>query len=126
MSNVLKDFAEPYAELADTERGLRVLFQVAMVAWNTALAPEEEREALLEETITRGFGHASEDVQASMREILDEMVQRKLALFDVYKRFIVSVEVKRTKGTDHLSVISMPGASAPGVETPGPPGKEQT
>lgn len=113
MSEVLKAFVEPYLELADTERALRVLFQVAMVAWNAALLPEEEREALLDETIARGFAQASEDAQAGMRAILGKMVERKLAWFDENRRFIVSVEVKRTGETDHVSVVSTPGQPEP-------------
>ena len=37
------------------------------------------------------------------------MVERKLALFDENKRFIVNVNVARMEDAVHVSVISTPG-----------------
>ena len=51
MSKVLEEFIAPYREFADAEEAFRKLLVTAVVAWNTALFPAEEREAHLEEVL---------------------------------------------------------------------------
>ena len=44
MSDVLKEFVEPYADTWRNEEELGRLLVLAIIAWNTALQPLEERE----------------------------------------------------------------------------------
>jgi hypothetical protein len=66
MSEVLEAFIEPYLGLADTDNGQRVLLEIASLAWNAAILPENERQAMLDELAERGLpgfqGQAHEEL----------------------------------------------------------------
>jgi hypothetical protein len=110
MSVVLEDFVEPYLDLAEESLEVqRKLFTIAIVAWNTALVPEELREEILEGSLRSAMRGASAEDKQGLRAIVNGMVERKLALFDQYKRFIVDFELVEDKDAFHLSVMSTEG-----------------
>ncbi len=102
MSEVLRQFVEPYWHIPDDEEAMRKLLTTALVAWNTALLPETERadhlakiaEALPEET--------HEDFYA----IVGEMIERKEKQFAQYDRPIIDYELVDRGDEYHISVIS--------------------
>ena len=49
MSEVLRDFLDPYWHIPGTEEAMRQLITTALVAWNTALLPPEEQANHLED-----------------------------------------------------------------------------
>ena len=55
----LEDFVEPYRDSADTYDAYRKLLSVALVAWNAALLPEDQRRAMIAEMIAAGLSGAS-------------------------------------------------------------------
>jgi len=111
MSEALGAFVEPYLGLADTDNGMRVLFQIASLAWNAAILPADKRRAMLEEVAETGLPGFQGEAREQLQDLLANMIARKLALFDENKRFILSVELTGAKG-GYLSVISTSAGSA--------------
>jgi hypothetical protein len=93
MSEVLEDFVEPYRELADTQDALRKLLNLGMLAWNAALLPEDQRQAIIDEILAAGLSRASEAERAQARELVEALVRRKEELFAANRRAIVSFEL---------------------------------
>jgi hypothetical protein len=107
MSAVLEEFVEPYLSLADTDSGKRVLYHLAATAWNAALLPEQEREAMIDEFLAKTKDVFPKGGHKDIRELLLAMVERKLALFEDNKRFIVSIELTGPAEGGYLSVASL-------------------
>jgi hypothetical protein len=108
MSEVLEDFVEPYLSLTDTDNGQRVLFHLATAAWNAALQPAGEREAMIDAFMGKTSDIFPKGGQKDIRKLLLAMVERKVALFDDNKRFIVSIEMTGNEKGGYLSVASLP------------------
>jgi len=105
MSEVLEGFVEPYRGLANTDNGQRVLLHIASLAWNAAILPENERQAVLDQVAANGLPGFQGQAQEELQDLLTNMIARKRALFDDNKRFILSVELTSAEG-GYLSVIS--------------------
>lgn len=106
MSEVLEAFVEPYLDVVDSHTAREKLFMTAVAAWNLALMPAKQRSTLIKELIAASVDKNDRLTQQDMREILNEMVARKLDLFPDNKRFIVNFQLQETKGKFHLSVAS--------------------
>ncbi len=106
MSAVLEDFVEPYRDTASTEDEFRKLLLLGSLAWNAALLPEDERRAMIEETLKAGMSRGDEADLAAVREIVEWLVRRKLEHFAANQRAIVSFELTDTGDGFHLSVAS--------------------
>jgi hypothetical protein len=102
MSEVLREFIAPYREFADTEEAFRKLLLTAVVAWNAALFPAEEREAYLEKMLEA----LPEEVRADGRAIINELMERKERYFPEHRRMIIDYEVTDMGEDYHLVVIS--------------------
>jgi len=61
MSEVLLDFIEPYTEEAQSEDEFRSLITMGLVAWNTALLPEESHEQTLDRLIDEAVRDGADD-----------------------------------------------------------------
>jgi hypothetical protein len=105
MSEVLEAFVDPYLGLASTDNGQRVLLEIASLAWNAAILPEDERQAMLNEVVEKGLPGFQGQAHEELLDLIENMIARKLALFDENKRFILSVELTSAEG-GYLSVIS--------------------
>jgi len=102
MSEVLLEFIEPYDDQWQTEEQLRKLLVMAVLAWNAALLPVDEREKMIQDILKT----MPPDIRSDGRAILDEMLRRKFALFADNKRAIVDYQVTSTPDGPHLSVMS--------------------
>ena len=102
MSEVLRDFIEPYIEFADTPEAMRRLITVALVAWNTALLPEAEQAESLKQVSKALPADAVDDFYA----IVGEMIERKNAFFADYTRHMLDYELTDTGDSYRISVIS--------------------
>ena len=60
MSEVLTDFVEPYLESADTKQDHQKLLMIAIVAWNTALLPEERQQGVIDELVGQSLPKEAE------------------------------------------------------------------
>ena len=67
MSEVLREFVEPYLEFADTEEATRKLLTVAMVAWNASFLTEEEQRAMIDAIINEAMSSATEENKNDFR-----------------------------------------------------------
>ncbi len=103
MSEVLRQFVEPYWHIPDDEESMRKLITTAIATWQAALLPSAERaeylaaiaEALPEET--------HEDFYA----IVGEMIERKEKHFARYDQTIIDYDLIDTDSGYELMVISL-------------------
>ncbi len=102
MSEVLLEFVEPYMESAPTEDALRKLLTLAIVAWNAALIPPAEREALIRKT----EDGLPPDMRSDFRAILEPMILRKQQLFSDNRRAIIEYELTMRPAGPYLQVMS--------------------
>ncbi len=102
MSEVLLDFARPYLDLATDSDAERKAIALSAMAWNVALLPLEEHAEKIAK-LTSAFPDFADD----LKQIMHEMIQRKLLFFPDIRRIVVSYEVIELGGERlHLSVIS--------------------
>ena len=122
MSEVLLDFIEPYRQFANTDEAMERLVVMGITAWNVSLLPEHKRDTMLTELAaaalsggslvrriasrvrTAIFGQ-SRDV-ADFKQIVYEMVERKLQHYAENRRFIANYKLSQTKDDIHLFVVS--------------------
>jgi len=102
MSEVLLDFIEPYQYMTDSEESLRMLVTTALIAWNTALLPEEEQEESLQKIAETLPDEAVEDFYVT----INELIERKNNYFAQYTRHILHYELTDLGDDYHISVIS--------------------
>jgi hypothetical protein len=106
MSEVLAEFIEPYVEHADSDDAYRRLLVIAIVAWNTALLPEERQQLAINdflEGLDLGFFERLEFIS-----FIKTMMERKKTYFPDNKRFIINFELTDLGDSMHLSVASTP------------------
>ncbi len=106
MSDVLKEFVEPFSEQANTEDSYSRLLTLGMVAWNAALQPEDKRQAFVDNLIAAGFSESSPMDRAMAYQIIAIMIERKLKYFANIHRAIMSFNLTDTGDGFHLSVAS--------------------
>ncbi|AGA29868.1 hypothetical protein [Singulisphaera acidiphila] len=106
MSDVLRDFAEPYLPMANCETELRSLFNLAILGWNAALLPEKQRQASIETYFKATLRGAPEDELAKAWKFVKELIQRKETLFAANKRAFVSVSLSNNGSKFQLHVKS--------------------
>lgn len=112
MSEVLLEFLEPYSEFWGNEDQMRKLITLALVAWNAALAPPENRDVLLRDTLEA----VPPDTREGLKVILGELMRRKWSHFADNKRVIFDYQLTMTPSGPYLQVVSM----LPNSFTPGP------
>jgi hypothetical protein len=107
MSDVLGEFVVPFRDLVDGLDAYRRLLTLGVLAWNAALGSESRQQEIVDEFIGEALGTESQEVQASCREIVDRLVERKRANFAQYRRPILDFVLEDLGGGKcHLSVIS--------------------
>jgi hypothetical protein len=131
MSEVLLEFIEPYRNLAHNDSALKKLIALGVVAWNVSLLPEDQREKSLDDFASSlfarkrlwpiriknwihnvirskraGEGKAQLPEVGDFKEIVYEMMERKLKHFTRNRRFIVSYQVEARDDDVQLFVAS--------------------
>lgn len=102
MSEVLNQFVEPYLEEARTKQDYEKLLMLAIMAWNTALLPEDTREEKLEKILVESVSPIPKEIKG----FIYALIERKERYFHQYKRGILNFELSDTGHDYHLSVIS--------------------
>lgn len=102
MSEVLRDFLDPYWHIPGTEEAMRQLITTALVAWNTALLPLEEQANHLEEVAAT----LPEDLRTDFYSIIAEMIERKNQYFAEYERLIMDYELVDRGNDYNITVMS--------------------
>lgn len=103
MSDVLARFIEPYEDFAETDTAYRTLLAAGALAWNLALIPDDERERVLANVLSK---MNSESLARTTREFVMVLVRRKLAHFADNKRCIADYELSDAGDRRHLTVLS--------------------
>lgn len=106
MSEVLEEFVEPYLLEAIGLNKRKMLFEIAIIAWNLAIMSEEQRKSALEELIGDILKNQKTIAKQDLNSILNEMVSRKLQLFPTNRRYIVDFQLEDIGNQFHLSVAS--------------------
>jgi hypothetical protein len=110
MSDVLKEFVRPYADIPQNIREIRHLIQIGVTAWNLALLPEKERIKTLDKifvAISKNLKNIDQEDITSNRAVIEDLVARKLKHFANNQRQIIDFQLEDL-GQDgyHLSVAS--------------------
>ena len=104
MSEVLLAFLEPYSEFWENENQFNKLLTIALLAWNAANLPRENREEMIQSCLET----LPLEIRANGRAIIDELIRRKERYFADNKRAIISYQLTMTADGPHLNVISTP------------------
>jgi hypothetical protein len=102
MSEVLLEFVEPYSQYWKTKEELNKLLGMAVIAWNAALLPENERKEIIENALKA----VPPEIRQDMKAIVDGMIQRKDKHFAHNKRFIVNYQVTMTREGPYVTTLS--------------------
>ncbi len=103
MSEVLRQFVEPYWHIPDDEESMRRLITTALVAWQVALLPVTERAEHLA-AIAKAL---PEETHADFYAIVGEMVERKEKHFAQYNQTIIDYDLIDSGSGYELTVISL-------------------
>ncbi len=106
MSDVLEEFVQPLEDPADTEESYMKLLTLGMLAWNAALQPEDQRQAFIDRMIAVALPGAPQRDRATVRQVVDMLIQRKQQLFPNNRRVIISFSLTDRGDDFHLSVVS--------------------
>lgn len=108
MSEVLEYFVEPYLEDTDSFEHQDMLFNLAVIAWNMAIMPDEQRQPKIDELITQVMKIDDPLVEQETRELISDLMDRKLEHFPDVHRYIVDFQLEDAGDQYHLSVASSP------------------
>ncbi len=106
MSDVLKDFIEPYKDMVDSDEAQRKLLTMAVLAWNAALLPDDRQKDMIDKALDKGLSDLPDDIRKDVRNFIDVMIARKKAYFSTIRRAIISFELEDRGKDFHLSVLS--------------------
>ncbi|MGA2865219.1 MAG: hypothetical protein ABSF95_12155 [Verrucomicrobiota bacterium] len=100
MSEILGEFARPLLDMCDSKEDYPNFVRLAVVAWNAALLPEQERAGFLHDTkITDVLGPKG-------MGIMEYLIKRKLDLFPDKKRPLLDIEAVDLGDRFCLRVVS--------------------
>ncbi len=105
MSEVMQSFIQPYLGGDITKDTLTKVMSVAVVAWNAAMVPEQERKELFAGLAKAFPAHMVEEGL----DVMEHMMDRKRQLFSDCTRFVYSYEIVEKKNSYQLLVTSAPG-----------------
>ncbi len=102
MSDVLETFVEPYLHKARDEHDFRVMYNLAVIAWNVATRPGPASDQLVENVVAKQPDDGSGDREA-LRDLIDAMIARKQERFAENRRIIAGVDI-RAHGDGHYNI----------------------
>ena len=106
MSEVLKAFVAPYLDHAKNPNQRKGLFTLAVLAWNLALIPENDRQPMIDQMIEQGLKLSAPLIQQDMRGLIDELIVRKQQFFADNQYYILSYELQETGKECQIAVAS--------------------
>jgi hypothetical protein len=111
MSEVLKDFIRPYADIPQNKKELQRLLETVVTAWDLAFMPKEKRESELDQIFASMLKKAKKNIDkedlATSRALIEDFIDRKLKYFADEQRQVIDFQVEYLgRGEYHLSVAS--------------------
>ncbi len=106
MSKVLKLFVAPYMNQARTRNRREKLFGLAIFAWNLALMPEDERQPMINQFITRDLKISDPSIQKDTGGLIQELLARRLECFAGNQHYILSYELNNRGNQYQIAVAS--------------------
>lgn len=106
-SEVLIEFVKPFLDKVNTHQRREALFRLAIISWNIAIVPENERQKMLEMTIKTFCNKHDPEFTKDTRILIEELIERKLTLFADYNRLITGFELDDRPDSFHISVASV-------------------
>jgi hypothetical protein len=100
VSDMLAKLAGPLVEQSKTKEDYKKVLHLAVIAWNAALLPEGERAGMLHEK------EIADNLGPPGIRLVEELIERKLALFPNERRQVLDMELVARNGRFHLSVAS--------------------
>ncbi|MBD3184458.1 hypothetical protein GF312_19400 [Candidatus Poribacteria bacterium] len=105
MSEIILEFVEPYFHLPHPIKSIEDLLDMASLAWNMAILPEEAKDLLLEGFLEEHILSDSE-LKEKMK-LVDELVERKKKHFHQYKRLFRDYQLTYINDNDwNISILS--------------------
>jgi len=107
MSGVIQDFVEPYFEALGDFQQCSAFVPLAIVAWNTALMPEENHaEAISTYLEISKPNHDPIEVHG-VRQLLEDLIEDKLENFEEFDRMVIDYDFYiAPDGEWRLSIVS--------------------
>ena len=106
MSEVLKQFVEPYRDTVHNLQQCKSLLSLAGIAWNAALMSESEQQSIVDEFLEESLVTDDAQTKQDTKEIIAELIARKNQHFSHIKRLIMDFDVKQFGQRYDISVAS--------------------
>ncbi len=107
MSEVLKQFVDPFIDDEDSYEEREFFFELAILAWNCAVFPESGREKLMESFfagLVNPLEPESIEATQDLRDFVEELIGRKLDVFPEDNRIIKDFQLTQHEAGFHISV----------------------
>lgn len=106
MSEMLEAFVQPYLDLAPSLSQRQNLLNLAVIAWNLGLMPENEWPSTLDYLLQDISKDDDPFFYQEIRSFMNDLITRKQELFAEHKRYIVNFELQDAGDYFQLSVAS--------------------
>jgi hypothetical protein len=107
MSEILIEFVKPFLDKANSHQRREALFSVAVVSWNLAIVPENERQKMLKMMSKKLRNKQDPEFAKDTQSLIEEFIERKLTFFADNNRFITGFELDDRSDSFYISVSSV-------------------
>jgi hypothetical protein len=107
MSEILIEFVKPFLDKANSHQRREALFSVAIVSWNLAIVPENERQKMLKMMSKKLRNKQDPEFAKDTQSLIEEFIERKLTFFADNNRFITGFELDDRSDSFYISVSSI-------------------
>lgn len=105
MSEVLAEFVSPYQRIAKSRNAYESLLEIAILAWNISILPEDKQQKFFDKAIQQVIKLDSL-TQQDIKNLLNDLLTRKKKYFADDKRLIMDFQLQEIGSRYHLSVAT--------------------
>lgn len=106
MSDILNEFIDPYKGTAYGLEEVECLLSLAVVAWDIALLPKEDRQEAIESMLSEVASGMNRKSRAALQTLIHELIERKDCYFSDCQRYIANFDLQPQGDSYFLSVAS--------------------
>ena len=110
MSLTLIEFAQPALDEATGDASYRSALTLAVMAWNISLLPEAKRKRVVDTRLEPLLQLYQERERATVKQIVEMLIQRKLEKFSAWPGFILGFELDQEQDPPSLTVTTSGGS----------------